>query len=486
MNPEPSLNKAKGLLMLDYEVIPVLGNGSIDLLGLHYLHQLNSWLYLGVGVYMPLVYGNYGGFMGVDSTIHVQRNLFGNVLINGGISFGGGGGGSGINQSKELSGTGGFIKLYTGLGYDFRNFSAGLNYSHFQFKNSLINHSQLNFFIQKPVSFYVGSYASSGGGIKSSFPSNQVEENILTLEFNNIFQVRPKGLSKKTINALALQFSHFLADNYYMFVGLDVGYQGVPLYNQVLGGVGYKFSASPRMNVYGQLGVGSGGYAPSQIDTGSGLLVYPKISLEYLLSNNIGVSLSSGYLFAPMGSSKNFTLGLGLNYQVNTKEKNIHLLDTSKDVVFKGYRFNLFQQRAFNVRVGNKKQPILNLGSMQIDKVISDNWYVPIQLNVASNAFLGFPGYGEMLVGLGTQNKFSITDYFQSFFQVLIGANVHGLILKPSIGFNYSLSDNLAIYGQLAKAMSLHKINLYPNSQKLNYDSASCGLTYRFSLLGDL
>ena len=124
-----ALKTEKGLLMWDYEKIPVPDNKAIDLLGFHYLHQVNSWLFLGFGAHAPLVDGDYGGFMAVDATIHAQRKIFGNSFVDAGVSTGGGGGGSSINQSRELSGKGGYIKSYAGLGYDFRLFSLGIVYA---------------------------------------------------------------------------------------------------------------------------------------------------------------------------------------------------------------------------------------------------------------------------------------------------------------------------------------------------------------------
>jgi len=44
--------------------------------------------------------------------------------------FGSRGGGSRSAQSVELSGTGDFAKDYTGLGYQFKNFSVGASISH--------------------------------------------------------------------------------------------------------------------------------------------------------------------------------------------------------------------------------------------------------------------------------------------------------------------------------------------------------------------
>ncbi|MCK4704066.1 MAG: hypothetical protein KAT90_01180 [Gammaproteobacteria bacterium] len=479
----PHLTKENGMIMLDYEVIPVAGNQSIDLLGVHYLQQFNNWLYLGLGVHAPLVHGNYGGFMTVDGTIHAQRKVFGDLFIDAGASFGGGGGGSSIQQSKELSGTGGFIKSYLGFGYEFNEFSAGVNYANFRFKHSQINHSQLNFYIQKRFSFSNASYASSGSKIKSDYTFSEGGGNILTLEANNIFQKNPEGLNKETINSLSLQFSHFLTRNRYLFFSADIGYKGLPMYNQALGGIGYKFSVSSRTNLYSQIGVGSGGYSPDQIDTGSGLLVYPKVSAEYILSNNLGLYLSSGYLVAPKGSSKNVTLGAGINYHFSGKHNNRGTFGAAKYSMYRGLRVNVFPQTEFNVQIKNSEHDNINLLSTQFDYLVNDNWYVPIQISVAYNEFKGYPGYGEVFIGSGVQSKFSTKSSFQNFLQILIGANVEGVLLKPSVGINYSLSDKLAFYGQFGKTMSINKSNLYPNDKRFSAYSVGLGLTYRFSLL---
>ena len=472
-----ALRPAKGLIMLDYEVIPVPGNETLDLLGAHYLHQLNPWLYLGVGLHAPLVNGNYGGFMAFDATLHAQRRIFGNSFIDAGVSLGGGGGSSSITLSPIISGTGKFIKSYIGLGYDFRRFSAGVNYSNIRFVDSLIDHSQLDFFFQKPVSYSIGSYAYSGRHTGSDYSLPGIGETILAGEFNNIFQFKPAGSNTNMINSLSLQLSHFLNSNHYLFFGLEVGYQGLPLYNQAIGGIGYRYSMSPRINFYGQIGVGSGGYAQAEIDTGPGLLVYPKLSAEYLLSKTLGVSLSTGYLVAPNGTSKNVTVGAAMNYHLSTNERG-----AATDRIFRGFRFHMFQQTEFNVQVGSSSHHDINLLSTQWDSILSDHWYFPIQASVATNDFLGYPGYGELLAGLGVQNKFVTTNRFQNFFQLLIGTNINNILLKASVGVNYGLNDNLALYGQLGKTISLNKWSQYAYDMRVNSDSVGLGLTYRFSL----
>lgn len=473
---------AKGLIMLDYETIPVPAGQPLDLLGLHYLHQLNPWLYLGLGLHAPLFAGNYGGFMAIDATIHAQHRLFGHAFIDAGASVGGGGGGSSIQQSKALSGRGEFIKTYIGLGYHFRGFSAGLNYTHFRFMNSLINHAQLDAFIQRPVSYAIGPYAYSGQQFASDHAFSENGENILTTELNNIVQIHPKGLNKSTIRTLSLQFSHFLSRNRYLFLGVDVGYKGLPLYNQALGGFGYRVSVSPRVKVYGQIGIGSGGYTPPVIDTASGLLVYPKFSVEYLLNRSLGLSLSGGYLFAPKGSSRNVTLGAAINYHLSAAANGAGASASAGARVYRGFRVHVFQQTDFDVRFGNVKHGNIGFLSAQADYIVSDHWYVPTQVSVAYDKVLGFAGYGEILTGLGVQSRYSASHRLQNFFQILVGVDTHGIILKPVIGTDLGLGDDIALYGQFGKTISLHGLHLYPDRLRLSSYSVGIGLTYRFSL----
>jgi hypothetical protein len=73
---DPSaLTPAQGMLTLDYRKLALKGGGSFDLLGVHYLHALNDWLYLGFGINGPLVEGAYGGFFTVDTTLAAQKKL---------------------------------------------------------------------------------------------------------------------------------------------------------------------------------------------------------------------------------------------------------------------------------------------------------------------------------------------------------------------------------------------------------------------------
>ena len=484
-NAQPSpLGKGEAIFMLDYEVIPVPGNASIDLMGFHVLNKMNDWLYLGVGGYAPLFRGEYGGFMAFDVTAHVQRKLFGNVFANAGVSLGGGGGGKSEEQSKVLSGTGGFVKSYVGLGYDFKDFSLGANIAKMKFTKSAIDHSQLNLFVQVPFSYDIGPYSGSG---QTLFRADKVDsrgsledasENIMSLGLDNYKQIDPEGSNKETINLADLQFSHFMTKNSYWYINVAVGYRGLPLYNAILGGVGYRLRVSPNINLYGQLAVGSGGYAPDTIDTGPGLLVHPKVSAEYMFDKNFGLSLSAGYLAAPKGSSKNYTVGAALNYHLHAGEGGYGANGAGAKSFLRGYRVNLFQQTEFNLKFKGIERSNVNLLTLQVDNIVNDHFYVPVQVGVAYNDYLGYPGYGELLAGVGVQNKYTEGNRFQFFGQLLVGTNVHGPVLKTGVGMNVGLSDRLALYGVAGQTLGPAK------DKKFRSDYLGLGLSYRFSVPG--
>ena len=476
--------EARGLFALDYEIIPISGDKDIDLLGFHYVHQLSNWFYLGAGLHAPLFRGEYGGFMAFDVTAHARKQLSEKIYFNAGISLGGGGGGSDIEQSKLLSGEGGFIKHYAGLAYQFPQFSLGLGYSHFRFFNSLIDSSQLNIFVQKPISFLAGRYLKSNRSSLQAlrdFCSEDCPQKPkikVSADFAHLTQIDPEGIYKGDIDLLSLQYSYFLNRQSFIFIGGDAGVRGLPLYNQVLGGLGYQKSLSKRFNLVGQLGIGSGGYAPSEIETGAGLLAYPKFALEYSLSNKLNLSLSAGYLAALKGSSKNYSMGVGLSYYIAGKdekqpEPSLHQPNTKK------VRAHFYHQSKFDLYINDEKLGDLHMVSSQFDYVFDDRWYVPTQLSFAYGEYHSYPGYGEILLGLGVQTRPLSSRHWQAFFQTLVGSNIGGGMIKPELGLNYAFSDQLAGYVQAGISKSLGSLNRHTlSSYHLGF-----GLSYRFTML---
>jgi len=476
--PRPQLGRAEAMLVLDYQLVRVPQEASLDLLGIHALSQLNDWLYGGVGVHAPLLEGEYGGFMMFDVTVHAQRRLWRNLFANAGVSMGGGGGGKSKEQSRVLTGGGGFTKGYVGLGYEFEGFAVGANVTRLKFYRSIIDSTQFNLFVQVPFSYGVGPYAGAGQAVTAADAQgrrDEPSENTLTLGLDNLAQIDPQGSNHATVRLIDLQFAHYLNRNAYWYASLGVGYHGMPLYNQLIGGLGIRYRISPRVDLHAQLGLGSGGWSPDRIDTGSGLLVYPKASAEYWIGRNWGLSLSAGYLFAPTGSSKNATFGAALNYHLQPEGRGAR--ESSGGSLLEGYRINLFQQTALDVRDRDVEHGRINMLSAQFDTVVSDHVYIAVQGAVAYEAYRSYPGYGELVAGVGLQSKADKDSAFQFFAQVLGGTNAHGAVVKAGVGMNLGLNDRLALYAAAGRTVAAPS-----NKTNFKSDNLALGLTYRFSL----
>lgn len=478
-----ALRITDGQLMLDYQVIKVPGDAPIDLLGFHLQSKVSENLYLGVGAYAPHARGEYGGFMAFDVGAHYRHRIAGPWSVTADLSGGGGGGGRSISQSKALSGTGGFARAALGLSYDLGPVAIGAGLSRMKFQRSLIDSTQANVFVTIPYSYLSGAYSRHGDALTSSEEhraADEVGENMLTVAFDNLRQIDPKGTNKETIRTVDLQYSHFFSDNTYWFGAMGVGYAGLPIYNQVLGGIGKRVQVSPNLSLYAQLGMGSGGYAPSLIDTGPGLLVYPKVSLEYALTRDLGLSLSAGYLSAPKGSSRNQTYALALTHHLGA----VHDRQGANSEVptsWHGFRVSTFQQTEYKVRFRGLDKGELRMVGVQVDKPLGGPWYLPLQAAVAYSDYLGYPGYGEMLAGVGIQTGTGTgtgtESKLQLFGQLMGGANVHGLGTKVSGGVRYLFNDRLSMhlaFGKIATRNSAH--------QQFSASSLGIGLDYRFAV----
>jgi hypothetical protein len=465
---------------LDYQVLRVVGDKPIDLMGLHVHRQVAEGLYLGAGLYAPLIKGEYGGFTAFDIAAHARQRLMGRVFATAGLSAGGGAGGRSVEQAKALSGTGGFFKAYVGLGYDFGDLSVGVNIAKMKFSRSAINSTQANAFVEIPFTYLTGPYASHGQRLSLADARQAAEgsaENMLTLVFDNFKQHKPEASFKGMFNIADLQYAHFFARDTYWHAGLGVGYRGLPLYNQVMGGIGQRVQLSPRSAVYGQVGIGSGGYAPERLSTDAGLLVYPKIAAEYMVGKDLGLSLSAGYLVAPKGSSKNLAFGLALTQHFRVGDTASMAGDSSGLPSHQAFRVSLFQQTDVGVRFLDIDRGRLQMIGIQTDALINDHWYIPLQAAVANSTYLGYPGYGELLAGIGLQSRTDPGEHWQVFGQLMAGTNVHGLGAKASAGVRYGFSDTTALH---LSAGHLQTRSAAGNRFVAN--SIGLGLDHRFSM----
>ncbi|MDP4301110.1 hypothetical protein [Leptothrix discophora] len=472
------LRREEGLVVLDHQSIRVPGDAPIDLAGFHIHQRVSERVYLGMGAYAPLFQGEYGGFMAFDVGVHLQQHLTPRLFATAGLAGGGGGGGRSAGHSRFLSGTGGFIKGYAGLGYTFTGYSLGAQVARMQFQDAAIRDTSANLFVQFPFGYLRGPFESHGQALTpmaQRLAEDEAGENMLGVVLDQIHQQDPQGSFKGTLGMVDLQYAHFMARDTYWFAALGVGHSGRPLYNQMLGGIGQRLRLSPRTSLYGQIGLGSGGYAPDVIDTGPGLLVYPKATAEVALSREFGLALSAGVLRAPRGSSRNIGYGLALNYHIRPADRD----GAALPALFQGARWSLFQQTEFNVRYGGIDRAPLRLLAGQLDMALDDRWFIPLQAGVAYNAYLGYPGYGELLAGIGLQQRHEAGARGRFFGQLLGGTNPHGPAVKAAAGLHLDLGEPWSLTASAGKTRARHA-----DGRRFSADSIGLGLGYRFSMPG--
>ncbi|MDR7272475.1 hypothetical protein J2X20_005158 [Pelomonas saccharophila] len=470
-----ALRRNEALLTLEYQTVKVPGDRAIDLLGFHAYQKVMDGVYLGGGFHAPLLQGAYGGFVAADLGVHLRRPLAGPLFAMAGLSAGGGGGGRSVEHSKLLSGSGGFAKAYAGLGYDFGGFSLAANVSRLKFRQAIIDGTQASLMLEMPFSYLTGPFSGHGQPLAPADDRRagaEMGENMLTLSLDNYRQRSPQGSNKGTIGVADLQYAHFFGTDSYWFASLAMGYHGLPLYNQLLGGLGQRWRLTRDLTLYAQLGLGSGGYSSEVIDTASGLLVYPKLSAEYSLTRDLGLALSVGTMTAPKGSSRNQTWGLSLTRHLRSGGSG----EATGPAHYEGLRLSVLHQTDLHLSYRGTDRPALQMLGLQLDIPVGQRWYLPLQASAAYNAYLGYPGYAEILGGLGVQTLATPGERLQAFAQLMAGANVHGKSAKASAGVRWLLDERLALNFSVGRIEARSA-----GGGQFKADNLAVGLDYRFS-----
>ncbi|WP_320417283.1 hypothetical protein [Tenacibaculum sp. IB213877] len=462
---------------------------NMDFTGIHYNLMLNDWSYAGAGFY-GAVGGTRGGFFTLGVNAGIKQNLTDNLFVDAGIHFGGGGG------AGAPDGGGAFILPHVNLGYDFKNVAvtAGWSYIDF-FDGGDINSNQFYASVQIPLSFDFSDFddressfsmdglTSSSWNQKSNRVSLLVHLNNLKAEGDSRFTdetpTSTNKLSGKTIRLAGFELNSYLNKNWFYFVKADGAYHGIKAgYMDIFVGGGYHLSMNKkRTNILAKFGLGAGG--GGGVDTKGGFLIYPDLSIEQKLFDNVYASINKGYLMTPDSHFLSSTLGFGLKYYVDkdgiTSDENEY-----SSVKFKGIEAIMKQDWYMDAsRDGGFEQDMHQI-SLQINFFLNKYIYGAGQTSFANFGDAG--AYAEGIVGLGVQSNRFLNDKVAVFAQLLGGAaggggisTGQGLIVKPSAGLNYKISDRLNLRGGLGYVKA--------RGGSLSSTFANLGLSYNFSFL---
>ena len=459
--PEKKTQKAFAkidFLSIDMPITSIANEKNMGFTGIHYNLFLNDWAYTGLGIYGSVT-GNRGGFFTLGINAGIKKYFNDNFYIDTGFHFGGGGG------AGASDGGGAFILPHVNLGYQFKNFSINSGWSYVDFfdKGKIKGH-QLNFGLEIPLDYEYANYSSSErefdiSSLKNSEWNKNSKKNSLMLHVNNL---KIKGNTKdtngnkyngETIRLAGFELVSYIDKNWFAFLKVDGAFDGIDAgYMDVFFGGGYHLSFNKnRTNILAKFGVGAGG--GGGVDTKGGFLIYPDISLEQKLFNDIFLSINKGFVMSPDSYFYTSSFGFGLKYYI---ERNGIISDDIKftKAKFKGLDVIVKHDIYFNAKRGSNPTEDLHQISLQVNLDLNKNIYVAGQTSFANFGNAG--AYAEGIVGLGLRSNSFFNNTTKLFTQILAGAagggdisTGQGLIIKPSLGINYQLNKTLSLRSSL-------------------------------------
>lgn len=484
----PDKLKQKGFFTADFLSVempydPIFMNEpNMGLSGIHY-NLLFDDFYTGLGIYGS-VSGKRGGFFGLGINAGLKKYLSDQFFIDAGLYFGGGGG------AGTPDGGGAFILPRFNLGYDFKVLSLTLGYSYINFfDGGRIKSHQLHAALQIPLTFSYANYSNheSSFDIEAIKNSDWNKTGIRTSFMLHLNNLSVKGDSKdtnggplegKTIRLAGFEFNSYLSDSWFLLLKADGAYNGIPAgYMDILVGAGYHLSLNnDRTNILAKFAAGAGG--GGGVDTQGGVLMYPDISLEQHIANNVYLSVNKGFLMSPNSFFSSSTFGIGLKYY--TTINGINSDQKVKNITFKGFEAIIKQDMYIDAERTLATSENLHQISLQLNFGLSKNIYVAGQTSFANFGNAG--AYAEGIVGMGLKTNPFLNNTLNFFVQALAGAagggqvsTGQGLIIKPSLGSSLILNDQLLLRGAFGYVKA--------SGGDLSSPFLSIGVNYRFSFL---
>jgi hypothetical protein len=484
----PEKKTLNGFFAIDYLSIDMPTNDlgpdehHMGFSGVHYNLNFDN-LYAGLGMYGS-VRGERGGFFTLGVNLGYRSFLMDKLFIDTGIHFGGGGG------AGAPDGGGAFLLPHLNLGHDFGKFSLTAGYSYINFFDAgKIKSHQLNFGLQVPIAVdYVSAENAdqefNASELKKSAWNKTARRMSFMLHLNNLSangnsqNSLGESLVDTTIRLAGFEINSYMNDDWFLFAKFDGAYDGIRAgYMNILLGVGYHFGFNQnRTNILTKFGMGAGG--GGSVETKGGMLMYPDISIEQHISNNIYLSVNKGFLMSPDAFFESSTFGVGLKYYTNIN--GVKNLEDSTKVRFKGFQIIVKQDMYLDAKRMIQSTEDLHQIAVQLNYFLNKNIYLAGQTAFANFGNAG--AYAEGIVGMGVQTNRIFNKKVSLFLQALAGgagggdiSTGEGLIFKPSAGLNYQLNSGFALRGAVGYVKA--------RGGELSSPMINLGLSYRFAFL---
>ncbi len=450
----PEKKIQKGFAKLDFLSINMPQNeANMGFTGVHYNIYLNDWAYAGLGIY-GAVTGIRGGFFTLGANAGIKKFITDNLYTDFGFHYGGGGG------AGAPDGGGVFVKPHINLGYQFKNFgiNAGWSYVNF-FDGGEIKSHQFNVGVEIPLNYEYAEHSASENeynfdGLQKTGWNIPSKKSSLMLHFNNLKiggsdqNRNVQLLGRETIRLAGFEFANYFSKKWFGFVKVDGAFDGIKAgYMDVFLGAGYHYAFNKnRTNILAKFGAGAGG--GGGVDSKGGFLIYPDISIEQRIFDNTFLAINKGFVMSPDSHFNTSSFGVGLKHYIDRNG----IIDDEKTFSsgkFKGLEVITKHDIYFDAKRDSEPTEDLHQISLQINLNLNKNIYIAGQTSFAIYGNAG--AYAEGIVGLGVKTNPFFNDKTTLFLQGLAGAagggdisTGEGLIIKPSAGFNYQVSNSLS------------------------------------------
>jgi hypothetical protein len=455
----PKKMSQKGFAKIDflsmempYTTIP--NEQNLGFTGIHYNLLLDKSFYTGIGIY-GAVSGFRGGFFTLGVNAGIKKHFSKKFYIDTGFHFGGGGG------AGAPDGGGAFILPHFNLGYQLKKISlnSGWSYVNF-FDGGNIKGHQINIGVEIPLDYVHADYKVTENKYelldleKTDWYVNSKRTSLM-LHFNNLMikgedkNINVQKFNGATIKLAGFELANYFSKNWFTFLKVDGAYDGIRAgYMDVFLGTGYHFEMNKkRTNILMKFGIGAGG--GGGVDTKGGFLLYPDLSLEQKLYNDVFLSLNKGFVTSPDAHFYTSSFGVGVKYYI---ERNGVKTDNSAFTLgqFKGIDVIVKQDLYFNAKREKPPKENMHQISLQLNLYVNKNIFIAGQTSFANFGNAG--AYAEGIIGLGIKSNPLFSHSTTVFTQLLGGAagggNIstgQGLIIKPSLGVDYEISKNLSL-----------------------------------------
>ena len=260
--------------------------------------------------------------------------------------------------------------------------------------------------------------------------------------------INVQRFNRATIKLVGFELASYFSKNWFAFLKVDGAYDGIKAgYMDVFLGGGHNFSFNKnRTKILTKLGFGAGG--GGGVSAKGGFLLYPDLSIEQQISSGVFLSLNKGFIMSPDSHFYTSSFGVGIKYYIHRNGIISEEKSFSKGK-FKGFEVITKHDLYFNAKRDSNPTENLHQISLQINLNISNNFYAAGQTSFANFGNAG--AYAEGIVGLGLKTNPLLNNKITIFGQILGGAaggggisTGKGLIVKPSVGFSYKLSNTLS------------------------------------------